>query len=66
MIASHYPLPLRIGNAVQPHALVERIDVEDVVAGTWLVGRAIVAPEPPGLFRFYRRVTVQRVAGYTA
>src|SRR6266513_1375528 len=55
-------LPIMVVDLVQPDALVERVDVVDIIARLRIVGRARVAAQPPALLRRHRTVGEERVA----
>src|SRR6184192_708420 len=59
-------LPVMVVDSVQPHAMVERVHVVDVVPRLRIVGRARIAAQPPGLLRGHFAVREERVAGHAA
>src|SRR5204862_85697 len=59
-------LPVMVVDFVQPHAMVERVHVVDIVPRLRIVGRARVAAQPPGLLRGHFAVREERVAGHAA
>src|SRR5437667_6916937 len=59
-------LPVMVVDSVQPHAVVERIHVVDIVPRLRIVGRARIAAQAPGLLSGHFAVREQRIAGHAA
>src|SRR5947209_6564118 len=59
-------LPVMVVDSVQPHAVVERVHVVDIVPRLRIVGRARIAAQPPGLLSGHFAVREERIAGHAA
>src|SRR5438445_5064902 len=59
-------LPVMVMGSVQPHAVVERIHVVDIVPRLRIVGRARIATQAPGLLSGHLAVREERIAGHAA
>src|SRR5436853_3636505 len=55
-------LPVMVGHSVEPGARRARVHVVDVLARLWIVGRARVGTQPPGVRGRRGRVRPERIA----
>src|SRR5213082_3415876 len=59
-------LPVMVVDSVQPHPVVERVHVVDIVPRLRIVGRARIAAQPPGILTGHFAVREERIAGHAA
>src|SRR5437899_5855696 len=55
-------LPVTVRHSIEPGARRARVHIVDVIARLWIVRRARIGPQPPGVRGRRRRVRPERIA----